>query len=107
MALEVRYIPMKDEGQNNYPKIMRVIYKDNVAVSYAASSFSEAKAAAPESIEAYFDLVKEYFAGISSFCDSQTDFSGAMTLKMEEVMYFCIKYIDESPLPPETFDFNV
>jgi hypothetical protein len=42
MALEVRYVPMADEGDNDIPKIMKVIYKDGESIGYSVAPLDEA-----------------------------------------------------------------
>lgn len=97
MALEVRYIPMKDEGDGDMPKIFRVVYQDDTAISYSVAPFSEAKAADPSCVEKYFDLVSTYFSDLSTYFDTLTDFTSDATMKMLKIMSFCAMYIEANP----------
>lgn len=97
MALEVRYVPMKDEGDDNLPKIMRVIYKDGTAISYSPAKFDEARTADPTCVEVYFDLLSDYFKEVAAFCDAQYDFTTEMSKKMFSVMLFCNSYVSDAP----------
>ena len=98
MALEVRYTAMIDEGDNGYPKIYRVVYKDNKALSYSECSHEEALAADPSSIEDYFNNVSLYFTGVAEFMDAQTLAGPDVSVKILEVMNFCAKYMGENPM---------
>jgi hypothetical protein len=98
MALEVRYTTIIDEGDNGYPKIYRVVYKDNEALSYSECSHKEALEADPSSIEDYFNKVSLYFRGVAEFMDAQTLAGTDVSIKMLEVMNFCIKYATENPM---------
>jgi hypothetical protein len=101
MALEVRYVSMIDEGDNGYPKIFRVVYRDNEAISYTACPFREASQADPSSIESYFNLVSLYFKGVAEFMDAQTASANEVTIKMMEVMQFSVTYLGENPMIAE------
>jgi hypothetical protein len=92
MALEVRYVPMKDEGDSNIPKIFRVIYQDSVALSYSVAGFAEVKAADPSAIETYFNLVSEYFKEVAAYVDTLTDFSTEAATEFLRIGMFCLKY---------------
>jgi hypothetical protein len=99
MALEVRYVPMIDEGDNGIPKIMRVVYNEagNV-LTYSAATFTEAETADPSCVELYFDLLREYFVSFSAYLDTQTAFTNEVSMKMFELMIFCSKYLDAKPV---------
>ena len=92
MALEVRYVPMKDEGDFNVPKIFRVIYQSDTAVSYSVASFAEVKAADPSVISAYFDLVSVYFKERAEYVDTLTDFSRESATEFLQIGMFCLRY---------------
>jgi hypothetical protein len=98
MALEVRYIPMIDEGDNNTPKIMKVVYKDGESIGYSIAPLDEAAVADPLVVEAYFNLIKEYFTGLASYFDTQTEFNNENTIKMMQIMTFCMGYIEARPV---------
>jgi hypothetical protein len=99
MATEVRYMPMIDEGDNGYPKMMRVIYDaQGNAIAQSEAPLSEAKAADPSSIASYYDCLREYFTSVASYIDLQTDITPAMSRKMFEVFAFCSSYISQNPL---------
>jgi hypothetical protein len=88
MALEIRYVPMLDES-DSIPKIYRVVYDESG--NYVASSvadYKEAVAAAPSSIEVYFDLLSDYFKNMSTFIDSQTQFNREVYYKMGDLRAF-------------------
>jgi uncharacterized protein YozE (UPF0346 family) len=92
MALEVRYVPMKDEGDYDLPKIFRVIYQDDVAVSYSVASFAEVKAANPSVISTYFDLVSTYFKERADYVDTLTEFSNESAREFLQIGMFCLRY---------------
>jgi len=99
MAIEARYMPMIDEGDNGYPKMMRVIYDEQgKVVAQSEAPLSEAKAADPSSIASYYDCLRDYFTSIASYVDLQTDVTPAMSRKMFEVFAFCSNYISQNPL---------
>ena len=99
MALEVRYVPMLDEGDNGIPKIMRVVYNEaGDALTYSAATFTEAETADPSCVELYFDLLREYFVSFSAYLDTQTAFTNEVSMKMFELMIFCSKYLDGKPI---------
>jgi hypothetical protein len=99
MALEVRYVPMKDEGDRDYPKIMKVVYNESgQALSYVPSPLKEAAIAVPSSIEEYFNLVRDYFNDIAVYIDQQEGLSEEVTMKMLEVMTFCSDYVSQNPM---------
>jgi hypothetical protein len=98
MALEVRYVPMADEGDNDIPKIMKVIYKDGESIGYSVAPLDEAAIADPSVVEAYFNLIKEYFTSLASYFDAQTEFNNDTTLKMMQIMAFCMSYIEARPI---------
>jgi hypothetical protein len=88
MALEIRYTPMMDEA-DNIPKIFRVVYNETGQfVAASVCDFKEAAAAAPSCIEAYFDLLSQYFKSMSTFIDSQTDFNRDVYIKMTDLRAF-------------------
>ena len=99
MALEVRYVPMLDEGDNGMPKIMRVVYNEaGDALTYSAATFTEAEVADPSSVPLYFDLLREYFVSFSVYLDAQTAFTNEVSMKMFELMIFCSRYLDGKPI---------
>jgi hypothetical protein len=98
MALEVRYTTIIDEGDSGHPKIYRVIYKDNEAISYLECSYKEALEADPSSIEDYFNNVSLYFRGVAEFMDAQTLAGPDVSVKILEVTNFCLKYMAENPM---------
>lgn len=99
MALEVRYVPMLDEGDNGMPKIMRVVYNEaGDALTYSAATFTEAEVADPSCVALYFDLLREYFVSFSAYLDAQTAFTNEVSMKMFELMIFCSRYLDGKPI---------
>ena len=99
MAIEVRYVPMNDEGDHGYAKMMRVIYnQEGAAISYSEAPLSEAKIADPSSIAGYYDCLRNYFASVASYVDLQTDVTPEMSHKMLEISAFCMNYISQNPL---------
>ena len=99
MALEVRYVPMLDEGDKGYPKIMRVVYNEaGDALTYSAATFTEAEVADPSCVALYFDLLREYFISFSAYLDAQTAFTNEVSMKMFELMIFCSSYLDGKPI---------
>lgn len=99
MALEVRYVPMLDEGDNGMPKIMRVVYNEaGDALTYSAATFTEAEVADPSCVALYFDLLREYFVSFSAYLDAQTAFTKEVSMKMFELMIFCSRYLDGKPI---------
>ena len=99
MALEVRYVPMLDEGDNGMPKIMRVVYNEaGTALTYSAATFTEAEVADPSCVALYFDLLREYFVSFSAYLDAQTAFTNEVSMKMFELMIFCSRYLDGKPI---------
>ena len=99
MALEVRYVPMLDEGDKGYPKIMRVVYNEaGDALTYSAATFTEAEVADPSCVALYFDLLREYFISFSAYLDAQTVFTNEVSMKMFELMIFCSSYLDGKPI---------
>lgn len=97
MTLEVRYVPMVDEGDKDYPKIMRVIYNNGTAVAYEPTNIKEAEAADPSCIEPYFNLVRDYFRNVADYLDIQDKTSDEITEKMIDVAYFCLRYHEQNP----------
>jgi hypothetical protein len=95
VALEVRYVPMKDEGDNNIPKLFRVIYQDDVAVSYSHANLSEVKAADPEAIAGYYDIVSQYFKDLATLVDSSTDFTQDLRQEFMATARLCLLYCQE------------
>lgn len=99
MALEVRYVPMIDEGDKGMPKIMRVVYNEaGTALTYSAATFAEAEVADPSCVALYFDLLREYFVSFSAYLDAQTAFTNEVSMKMFELMIFCSRYLDGKPI---------
>lgn len=99
MTLEVRYIPMLDEGDNGMPKIMRVVYNEaGAALTYSAATFTEAEAADPSCVALYFDLLREYFVSFSAYLDAQTAFTNEVSMEMFKLMTFCSQYLEKKPL---------
>ena len=99
MALEVRYVPMLDEGDNGMPKIMRVVYNEaGDTLTYSAATFTEAEVADPSCVALYFDLLREYFVSFSAYLDAQTAFTNEVSMKIFELMIFCSRYLDGKPI---------
>jgi hypothetical protein len=99
MALEVRYVPMLDEGDRGMPKIMRVIYNEaGDVLTYSSATFTEAETADPSCIAPYFDLLREYFISFSAYLDTQTAFTSEVSMKMFELMTFCGMYLEGKPV---------
>jgi hypothetical protein len=99
MALEVRYVPMVDEGDRGYPKIMRVIYNEqNVALSYEPCTVKEAQGAQPDCIEPYFNIVRDYFADAAKYFDIQDRTTNDISDKMLEIAAFCFGYHSKNPI---------
>ena len=99
MALEIRYVPMLDEGDRNKPKIMRVIYDEaGAALTYSSATFTEAEVADPSCVALYFDLLREYFISFSAYLDAQTEFTNDVSMKMFELMIFCSVYLEGKPI---------
>jgi hypothetical protein len=99
MTLEVRYVPMIDEGDRGMPKIMRVVYNEVGAVlTYSAATFIEAETADPSCVPLYFDLLREYFVSFSAYLDAQTAFTNEVSMKMFELMVFCSTYLEGKPI---------
>ena len=99
MSLEIRYIAMADEGDHGYPKIMRVVYnEEGKAIASSEAPLAEAKDAYPPSIAEYYDHLRDYFRGIATFIDAQTDVTSEVSEKLFEVMRFCGDYIAENPM---------
>jgi hypothetical protein len=99
MAIEVRYVPMNDEGDHGYAKMMRVIYnEEGAAISYSEAPLNEAKVADPSSIAGYYDCLRNYFASVASYLDLQTDVAPEVSHKMLEISAFCMNYISQNPL---------
>jgi hypothetical protein len=99
MALEVRYVPMIDEGDKGMPKIMRVVYNEaGDALTYSAATFTEAETADPSCVAPYFDLLRDYFASFSAYLDTQTAFTNEVSMKMFELMTFCGTYLEGKPV---------
>ena len=103
MTLEVRYVPMIDEGDEGKPKIMRTIYNEQgVALSYSeVSSLKEAQVAQPTCIGEYFDLVKDYFVEVGNYFDAQTTISSDVYNKMLSVATMCFSYVEKNPIDYE------
>jgi len=99
MALEVRYVPMLDEGDRGMPKIMRVVYNEvGAALTYSPATFTEAEVADPSCVALYFDLLREYFVSFSAYLDAQTAFTNEVSMKMFELMVFCSTYLEGKPI---------
>jgi hypothetical protein len=100
MALEVRYVPMVDEGDNGVPKIMRVIYnEEGTALTYAeANSLEEVQQAQPDCIEEYFNLVKNYFTDVAIYFDTKTAADEEVYERMLAVARMCFGYVEKNPL---------
>ena len=99
MPLEVRYVPMIDEGDKGTPQIMRVIYNEqNVALSYEPCTVKEAQGAQPDCIEPYFNLVRDYFAGAAAYFDTQDKTSNEIAQKMVDIATFCYAYFSKNPV---------
>lgn len=99
MALEARYLPMVDEGDKGYPKIMRVIYNEqNVALSYEPCTIKEAQGAQPDCIEPYFNLVRDYLANAAAYFDLQDRTTNEISTKMVEIAAFCYSYHAKNPV---------
>jgi len=99
MALEIRYVPMIDEGDRGMPKIMRVVYsQEGVALTYSPATFTEAEVADPSCVALYFDLLREYFISFSAYLDAQTEFTNDVSMKMFELMIFCSAYLEGKPV---------
>ena len=99
MALEVRYVPMIDEGDRGMPKIMRVVYSEaGDALTYSAATFTEAETADPSCVALYFDLLRDYFVAFSAYLDAQSEFTNEMSMKMFELMVFCSTYLEGKPV---------
>jgi hypothetical protein len=94
MALEVRYVPMVDEGDKGYPQIMRVIYNEqNVALSYEPCTIKEAQDAQPDCVEPYFNLVRDYLTQAAAFFDANAALSTEVLDRMNETAGFCLKFV--------------
>jgi hypothetical protein len=99
MSLEIRYVAMIDEGDHGYPKIMRVVYnEEGAAIASSEAPLSEARDAYLPSIAEYYDYLRDYFIGVATFIDSQTDVTSEVSEKLFEVMKFCGDYIAENPM---------
>jgi len=97
MALEIRYVAMIDEGDNGYPKVMRVVYNNGQAVASSQAPLREVKDAHLPAVAEYYDCMRDYFRSVAEFIDAQTDITNETTRKMFEVMSFCGKYISDNP----------
>ena len=100
MALEVRYVPMVDEGDKGAPKIMRVIYnEEGAALTYAeANSLKEVQQAQPDCIEEYFNLIKNYFVDVASYFDTKVSPDEGAYQKMLDVARMCFSYVEKNPV---------
>jgi hypothetical protein len=103
MALEVRYVPMADEGDKGTPKIMRVIYnEEGAALTYAeAISLKEVQQTQPDCIEEYFNLVKNYFVDVANYFDTKVAPDEDAYQKMLEVARMCYSYVEKNPVERE------